>query len=195
MRCYRSSCSPKCVERLSGKSLCGSDRALFGSAKRPQCCPFSRPAGSWDPVTEPIRSFQTVSGRGILRSSGPFSKVQGHSPKFEQKVTKKCAQALRDAYGYVLCLSACYREPGPGIHTTEVVASKHGQRSQDLGGGNEDAGGSGASLTRRSFFYSEVPTRGHLNSSRTVCYCVSGTGVSACKDDSGPTTTSVLGGG
>ena len=28
------------VERLSGNSLRGSDRAFFGSAKRPKWCPF-----------------------------------------------------------------------------------------------------------------------------------------------------------
>ena len=93
---------------------------------------------------------------GIIRQflEGVFCEVRGNSPKFEQKVTKKCAEALRDAYGDVACLSACYRDAGPGIRAAEVLASKHDQRSQDLGGGNEDAGGSGASLTRRRSFCS-----------------------------------------
>jgi len=51
----------------------------------------------------------------------------------------------------VPCLSAGYRDAGPGIRGAEVLASKHDQRSRVLGGGNEAAGGSGASLTRRSF--------------------------------------------
>ena len=66
---------------------------------------------------------------------GVFSEVQGNSPKFEQKVTKKCAEALRDAYGDVSCLSACNRDAGPGIRGAEVLASKYDQRSRVLGGG------------------------------------------------------------
>ena len=83
--------------------------------------------GCWRSLVPSVKSTECVEG--------VFSEVQGHSPKFEQKVTKKCVEALRDAYGDVLCLSACYREPCPGIHTTDVLASKHDQRSQDLGGG------------------------------------------------------------
>jgi hypothetical protein len=51
------------VERLSGKSLGGSDRASFGGAKRRKGAHSPRSAGSCDPVMEPIRSFQTVSPR------------------------------------------------------------------------------------------------------------------------------------
>jgi hypothetical protein len=86
---------------------------------------------------------------------GLFSEVQGDSPRFEQKVTKKCAEASRDAYGDVPCLSARHWDAWSSIRGTEVLASKHDQRSQDLGGGNEDAGGSGASLTGRSFCSSQ----------------------------------------
>jgi hypothetical protein len=55
--------SPECVERLSGKSLCGSDRVSFGDARRRKGAHWPCSADSWDPVMEPIRSFQTVSGR------------------------------------------------------------------------------------------------------------------------------------
>jgi hypothetical protein len=53
----------------------------------------------------------------------------------------------------------------------------------------------GRLLEDAPFFQSEVHTRGPLNSSRKVCYRVSGTRVSAGKGGSVPTTTSVLGGG
>ena len=64
------------VERLSGKSLCGSNGAFVGSAKRPKRAISYCSAGSRSHELESVRSFQTVSGRGILRSSqeeGPGS--------------------------------------------------------------------------------------------------------------------------
>src|ERR687893_1084258 len=44
------------------------DRVFVGSAKHREGYPFARCAGSRDHEIEPVRSFQTVSGRGILRS-------------------------------------------------------------------------------------------------------------------------------
>jgi hypothetical protein len=43
---------------------------------------------------------------------GVFCEVQGNSPKFVKKVTKKCAEALRDTYGDVPCLSPVTGIPG-----------------------------------------------------------------------------------
>src|SRR5829696_1987012 len=57
------------VERLSGKSVNGSISRLL-VARNTQNGAFSPySAGSWYLLMEPIRSFQTVSGRVILRSS------------------------------------------------------------------------------------------------------------------------------
>ena len=56
-------------QRLSGKSLGGSNGAFFGRPKRQKGAISHRSAGSRSYELEPVRSFQTVSGRGILRTS------------------------------------------------------------------------------------------------------------------------------
>ena len=57
------------MERLSGKWLYGSGRAFLVARSVQNGAPLRRSADSWDPVMEPIRSFQTVSGRRILGST------------------------------------------------------------------------------------------------------------------------------
>jgi len=58
------------LERLSGTSLGGSDRTPFSGAKRRKGAHSPRSAGSCDPITEPIRSFQTVSPEGVFSKVG-----------------------------------------------------------------------------------------------------------------------------
>ncbi len=67
-----------------------------------------------------------------------------------------CIEALRDAYGDLPCLSARYRDAGPGIRCAEASGVLVSQSTIGvLGfseGGNENAGVSGVSLTGCSFF-------------------------------------------
>ena len=57
------------VERLSGKSLCEPNGAIFGSAKRPRRCHFA--------------TFCRLKGpRNGARSDFPGSLWKGYSPKF-----------------------------------------------------------------------------------------------------------------
>src|SRR5918998_6768883 len=62
-------------QRLSGKSLCGSDGASFGGTKSRKGARSHRCAVSWYPVVDPIRSFQTVS----LRTSVNKGKGKGRA--------------------------------------------------------------------------------------------------------------------
>src|SRR5215217_8400296 len=68
--------SPKCVERLSGKSLCGSNGTFLGSAKRPKRCRFA--------------PFCRLKGpRNGACSEFPDSLWKGNSPKFACKIRHK----------------------------------------------------------------------------------------------------------
>ena len=58
------------VERLSGKSLCGSNGVFFGSAKGPKRCPFAPFCGIKRPRNGARSDFPDSLGKGILRSSG-----------------------------------------------------------------------------------------------------------------------------
>src|SRR5215217_975405 len=61
--------SPECVERLSGKSVGGASTRLDRSLTTRKYDLFTPLRGPCSPGSVPVGTFQTVSGRGILRSS------------------------------------------------------------------------------------------------------------------------------
>jgi hypothetical protein len=82
--------------------------------------------------------------------------VEGEFSEVRKKLREMCIEALRDAYGDLLCLLVLYRDTRPGIRGAEVSGVLVSQSTiSGLGfseGGNEHAGALGVSLTGRSFF-------------------------------------------
>ena len=76
--------------------------------------------------------------------------ILGMSPEVcQQSCDKGTLGLLGDAYGNVLCLSACWHDAECGIRCAQVLASKTTRVPE---GGNENAGDVGESCKRRSFY-------------------------------------------
>ena len=65
--------------------------------------------------------------------------MEGEFSEVRKKLREMCIEALRDAYGDLLCLLVRYRDTRPGIRCAEVSGdvsiTKYDQRSRVLGGG------------------------------------------------------------